>query len=159
MMQITIRHQKRKSLAVQLTPNGAVVLAPQDAALDSERVQQLVADALAKLPSLPARTETLTAEQIHTLVGEWSVRLNVTVSRVQIRAMRNKWGSISTAGTLTLADDLLRLPLPLVEYVVVHELLHLKFPDHRKGWQVSMGIYLPDWRARSTQIASYALCL
>ena len=47
------------------------------------------------------------------------------------------------------------LPVPLVEYVVVHELLHLKFPDHRKGWQVSMGIYLPDWRTRSEQLTYY----
>jgi len=66
--------------------------------------------------------------------------------------MRNKWGSISTAGTLTLANDLLYLPVDLVEYVVVHELLHLKFPDHRKGWRVSMGMYIPDWQERERRL-------
>ena len=39
------------------------------------------------------------------LVDSWAEQLGVSVSRVQVRAMRNKWGSISTAGTLTLADD------------------------------------------------------
>jgi predicted metal-dependent hydrolase len=42
--------------------------------------------------------------------------------------MRSKWGSISTAGILTLSGDLLYLPLELVKFVVVHELLHLKYP-------------------------------
>ncbi len=155
-MKITLRHQTRKSLALQLTADGAVVLVPHSLSLESEAVQQFIADALAKVPSPPARSVPVSAEQVYELVKVWSAKLAVTVTRVQIRTMRNKWGSISTAGTLTLADNLLVLPVELVEYVVVHELLHLKFPDHRKGWQVSMGMYLPDWRERSTQLAAYA---
>ncbi|MEZ4682464.1 MAG: M48 family metallopeptidase [Caldilineaceae bacterium] len=157
-MQITVRHQKRKTLAFQLTPNGAIVLAPHGVDPDSDVVQQFVADALAKLPTPPTKENAaLTGEQLHQLVAEWSARLAVNVNRIQIRTMRNKWGSISTAGTLTLADALLSLPVTLVEYVIVHELLHLKFPDHRKGWQVSMGIYLPDWRARSELLTTYTI--
>ncbi len=155
-MKITIRHQKRKSLALQITPDGAVVLAPHGVQLESAIVQQFIADALAKVPAQSVRGAPVHAEQIYELVREWSVKVEVTVTRVQIRTMRNKWGSVSTAGTLTLANDLLTLPVALVEYVVVHELLHLKFPDHRQGWQVSMGMYLPDWRERSVQLAVYA---
>lgn len=66
--------------------------------------------------------------------------------------MRNKWGSISTAGTLTLAAELLKLPDDVVEYVIVHELLHLKFPDHRKGRRVAIGMYIPDWQERERRL-------
>lgn len=104
-----------------------------------------------------AGVQRLTQDQIQQLVGDWSDRMGVSVTRVQVRAMRTKWGSISTAGTLTLADDILALPLDLAEYIVVHELLHLKFPDHRQGWQVSMGIYLPDWREREQRLCGYDL--
>ena len=69
--------------------------------------------------------------------------------------MTTKWGSISTAGTLTLAEDFLALPYDLAEYIIVHELLHLKFPDHRKGWQVSMGMYIPDWKDREFRLQQY----
>jgi predicted metal-dependent hydrolase len=96
----------------------------------------------------------LSREDIRVLVATWSNRLKVMVHRLQIRPMKNKWRSISTAGTLTLADDLRRLPLDLAEYVVVHELLRLKFPDHRKGWQVSMGIYLSHWREYEQRLQS-----
>ena len=74
------------------------------------------------------------------------------VKRVQVRRMRTKWGSISTAGVLTLAADILRLPPDLAEYIVVHELMHLRYPDHRRGWRVSMGMVLPDWRERNNKL-------
>jgi len=154
-MNITIRHQRRKSLAFQLTQSGAVVLLPQGVNPDSEAVQALIMTALAKLPMPALVTDVVTADQVYELVATWSARLEVSVTRMQIRPMQNKWGSISTAGTLTLASDLLVLPICLVEYVVVHELLHLKFPDHRRGWQVSMGMYLADWRAREEQLQVY----
>ena len=67
---------------------------------------------------------------------------------MQIRAMRTKWASCSSRGTLTLNRDLLDLEDGLIEYVLVHELLHLRFPGHGKGWQAMMCVYVPDWEAR-----------
>jgi len=92
---------------------------------------------------------------IDALVAQWADRLHVQVKRVQIRRMRSKWGSISTAGTLTLADDILHLPPDLAEYIVVHELMHLRYPDHRRGWRVSMGMVLPDWRERAGRLTAF----
>lgn len=154
-MNIQVRQQKRKSLAFRLTPDGATVLVPYTVAPDSERVQAFIAEAIAKLPPEPDETPPLQPDDIYQLVKSWQQRLNVTVTRLQVRTMKNKWGSISTEGTLTLAAELLHLPYDLVEYVVVHELLHLKFPDHRKGWQVSMGMYLSDWREREYRLQRY----
>jgi predicted metal-dependent hydrolase len=123
----------------------------------SQQIQAFIDDALARLPYPEQPTAKLQLDDIHRLITDWQKTLGITVMRVQIRTMRNKWGSISTAGTLTLAEDLLALPHDLVEYVIVHELLHLKFPDHRKGWQVSMGMYLPNWRAREYRLQQYVL--
>lgn len=92
---------------------------------------------------------------IDALVAQWADRLHVQVKRVQIRKMRTKWGSISTAGVLTLADDILHLPPDLAEYIVVHELMHLRYPDHRRGWRVSMGMVLPDWRERAGRLTAF----
>jgi predicted metal-dependent hydrolase len=152
---IHYRHQKRKSLAAKVTPDGLTVLLPKDLDADGKEVQAFVARALASLPSAAPPATSLDVAALQQLVTVWSERLGVAATRLQIRAMRNKWGSISTAGTLTLADDILALPYDLAEYVVVHELLHLKFPDHRQGWQVTMGFYLPDWRERERRLAGY----
>lgn len=154
-MNIQVRQQKRKSFAFRLTPDGATVLVPYTVAPDSHQIEAFVAEALAKLPPESDEAPTLQPDDIYNLVEDWQERLKVSVARLQIRTMRNKWGSVSTAGTLTLAAELLNIPYDLVEYVVVHELLHLKFPDHRKGWQVSMGMYLSNWREREYRLQRY----
>jgi len=70
--------------------------------------------------------------------------------------MRNKWGSVSTAGNLTLAGDLLNLPRRLAEYVVCHELLHLRVPGHNRLYRLLLGHYIPDWRERERELGRLA---
>jgi predicted metal-dependent hydrolase len=59
-----------------------------------------------------------------------------------------KWASISTAGRLTPNTDLLALPKPLGELVIVHELVHLLAPNHDLVFKRFLYAYLPDWEER-----------
>lgn len=158
-MHVQVHQQKRQSLAMKATPAGVQVLIPHDLDPASAEVQHFIDEGLSKLatPDPVPERERLSKQQILDLVDQWAQRLDVAVTRVQLRAMRNKWGSISTAGTLTLADDILAWPADLIEYIIVHELLHLKFPDHRQGWQASMGMVLPDWRERERRLQAYII--
>lgn len=60
--------------------------------------------------------------------------------------MTRKWGSCSTAGVITLALDLARQDRGFQDYVIVHELLHLKVPNHGKVFKALMSLHLPAWR-------------
>lgn len=151
---VTIRRQQRSNLAFRVTPKGPEVLVPRHIDPESETVRRFIDDALARLPTPEPVKQPLTAIQVQAMVTQWYEKLDVSIARVQ---MRNKWGSISTAGSLTLADNILSLPTDLAECIIVHELLHLKFPDHRQGWQVSMGMYVPNWRERDRRLQSYVL--
>src|SRR5690349_20684815 len=82
----------------------------------------------------------------------WAARIGVKTPNIQIRQMRTKWASISTAGRLTLNTDLLTLPKSLGEFVIVHELVHLLAPNHGKVFKVFMHAYLPDWQAREKHL-------
>ena len=55
----------------------------------------------------------------------WAKRLKVTPRLVRVQKMTRKWGSCSTAGTITLAADLVDQPASFQDFVVTHELLHL----------------------------------
>src|ERR1700687_30680 len=127
-MNIFIRKQKRSNLALKLTYDRAEVLIPTTLTDDHPTVQNFITQSLLTVsqPDLPA--EQTEIAEIYALVHKWAERLNVTVQRLQIRSMKSKWGSVSTKGNLTLSHDLCKLPLELIEYVVVHELIHLKFP-------------------------------
>ena len=155
-MNILIRRQKRKNLAFKLAYDRAEVLIPSTLTDDHPAVQSFITQSLASFSQPQPLSGHVGIGDIHTLVEQWSKRLKVTVQRVQIRPMTSKWGSISTKGNLTLSSDLCKLPMELVEYVIVHELLHLKFPNHHKGWKISMGMYIPAWRELERRLQQYA---
>ena len=94
------------------------------------------------------------AEDLRWAVRQWAARMGVRVRRIQVRAMCRKWASMSTAGNLTLNSELLDLPQPLGEYVIVHELAHLLAPNHGKVFKSFMYAYLPDWEERERRLRS-----
>ena len=92
------------------------------------------------------------AEDLRWAVRQWAARMGVRVRRIQVRMMGRKWASMSTAGNLTLNSELLDVPQPLGEYVIVHELAHLLAPNHGKVFKSFMYAYLPDWEERERQL-------
>jgi len=155
-VEVHIQRQARKSLALRVTPDGVVVLIPRGLDPDAPRVRRFIERGLEKLPPPSPPSDPLTPQALRDLVAAWAERIGVQVGRVHIRTMRTKWASCSSRGTITLNRDLLQLPRDLVEYVVCHELVHLKVPGHGKGWQALMGICLPDWREREERLAGWA---
>jgi len=87
----------------------------------------------------------ITRKDILDLCKKWQKELKVDVKRVQIRGMKNKWGSCSSKGVLTLNKELLSLPLKYAEYVIVHELLHRIVPNHGRTFKTLLYVYLPNW--------------
>jgi predicted metal-dependent hydrolase len=79
-------------------------------------------------------------------VAEWSVKLRVNPRVVRVQRMRRKWGSCSSQGTITLAADLADRDVRFQDYVIVHELLHLRVPNHGRLFKVLMTAYVPGWR-------------
>ncbi len=95
------------------------------------------------------------ADELRWAVHHWAARLGVKVTRLQVRAMKRKWASISTSGRLTINGELLDLPKPLGEFVIVHELVHLLAPNHGRVFKSFMHAYLPDWQQRERELRRY----
>jgi len=70
---------------------------------------------------------------------------------VRVQAMRRKWGSCSSAGTVTLARDLVDQETCFQDYVIVHELLHLRQPTHGRMFKALMSVHVPGWQAMEAQ--------
>ncbi len=87
-------------------------------------------------------------EALRLRVEQWSKRLHVPAPRVRVRDMTRKWGSCSTAGTITLATDLGSQDVEFQNFVIAHELLHLRVPNHGKLFKALMTAHVPDWRER-----------
>lgn len=74
--------------------------------------------------------EIVPADVFKSEVLAWAQRIEVTPKEIHIRSMKRKWASCSQSGRLTFDTDLLRQPADFRAEVIVHELLHLKVPNH-----------------------------
>ncbi len=79
-------------------------------------------------------------------VRVWAKRIRVQPTQVRMQHMSRKWASCSTRGWMTFSEDLLREPETFQEYVILHELLHLKVPNHGKLFKSLLSAYMPDWK-------------
>jgi predicted metal-dependent hydrolase len=77
----------------------------------------------------------------------WAVKLRVNPKVVRLQEMRRKWGSCSSRGTVTLAVDLADQEERFQDFVIVHELLHLRFARHGRLFNAYMSAHVPGWRA------------
>lgn len=102
------------------------------------------------------REYLLHKEKARKLVGDMLARFNAhyghEYKRVAIRATKSRWGSCSRAGNLNFNYRLALLPEELVEYVVVHELCHLREFNHSASFWSLVEQTIPDWRERRARL-------
>lgn len=87
------------------------------------------------------------------LIEKWQGRLGVSVSAYFLQRMKTRWGSCTPRTRhIRLNTDLVRKPENLLEYVVVHELVHLIEPSHNKRFIALMDQHYPAWREATAEL-------
>jgi hypothetical protein len=77
-------------------------------------------------------------------LAELAARYGFTYNRVTIKHNATNWGSCSTKGNINLNLNIVRLPKVLQDYVLLHELCHLRHPDHGHGFHLLLEHLLTD---------------
>ncbi len=79
----------------------------------------------------------------------YAAKMKIAIPEVKIKAMKTKWGSCATnSSRIWFNIELAKKPLDCIEYIVVHELVHLLERHHNKHFVILMDRYLPGWRAQ-----------
>ena len=87
------------------------------------------------------------------LIQKWEPRLGVEVAGYFLQRMKTKWGSCNhRARNIRLNTELVKKPKDLLEYVVVHEMLHLIAPTHSEQFLALMSKHYPAWREARTEL-------
>ena len=86
--------------------------------------------------------------ELREVLPGWTKRIHTAPQRVSIKTVRTLWGSCSSRGNLTFCTRLALTPPELLEYVVVHELCHLRFMNHSPQFWQEVALYLPDYKNR-----------
>jgi predicted metal-dependent hydrolase len=108
-------------------------------------------------PSAVSESEARTAarELILALADEEGERIGVEYRRIRIGGQRTLWGSCSPRGTLSFNWRLVLAPLEVLDYVVVHELCHLRVPNHSRRFWALVERHRPHWRQQRDWLRDY----
>jgi len=90
---------------------------------------------------------------IPSLIQTWEPKLSVNVAGYFLQRMKTKWGSCNhRAGHIRLNTELVKKPKDLIEYVVVHEMVHLIEPTHSNRFIAILSEHYPTWREARAEL-------
>lgn len=97
--------------------------------------------------------KALMHDAVPPLIGKWEQKLGVTVSGYFLQRMKTRWGGCNhRARHIRLNTELVKKPRDLLEYVVVHEMLHLMEPAHSDRFIELLSRHYPAWREARTEL-------
>lgn len=92
------------------------------------------------------------------LIGKWEQKLDVRVSGYFVQRMKTKWGSCNPhEHHIRLNTELVKKPKDLLEYVVVHEMVHLIEPSHNERFLAELDRHWPQWRESRAELNALPL--
>ena len=78
-------------------------------------------------------------------INKWSQSTGLIPSGFQFRKLAKRWGSCTNSNEIILNYDAIKLPFTIIDYIIVHELAHIKHKDHSKDFYREVAKYIPDW--------------
>lgn len=92
-------------------------------------------------------------EAVPVLIRKWEAKLDVTVARYFLQRMKTKWGGCNhRARNIRLNTELVKKPKDLLEYVIVHEMVHLIEPTHSERFVALLDEHYPTWREARAEL-------
>lgn len=160
-----VKRSKRKTLSLRVSPEAEIfVYAPlwaSDADVEAfvSRHEAWLIKAVARVTERnkkhpePTKEELMLLKKearriIPPLVKHYAAILGVTPTSIRINAARTRHGSCNAKGGLNFSCRILRFPMEAVEYVVVHELAHIREMNHSKAFYAVVEGVLPDYKRR-----------
>jgi predicted metal-dependent hydrolase len=81
-------------------------------------------------------------------VEEYSNKLGVTIKRIVIKHLKNRWGSMTKEGSITINVNLVKASEDVIDYIILHELCHLKIKEHSHHYWDYVRRYMPNYQQK-----------
>ena len=88
-------------------------------------------------------------------VERWASTMEVSYNKLNFRKTKRQWGSCSVKNNISLNTMLMKLPQKLIDYVIVHELAHIRHKHHQKPFWDTVATYLPEYKGAIAILKGY----
>ncbi|NLX63362.1 MAG: M48 family metallopeptidase [Clostridiaceae bacterium] len=130
--------------------------------IQNDTISVYISQSLTKESRKQAVKETLIkwyrqyfSEIVNDRIEKYSLKLNATPCKVVIKDQKTRWGSCSVKGNINLNWRLVMAPVDIIDYVVVHELCHLKIMNHSKDFWLLVESVLPCYKEKRKWLKTY----
>ena len=166
-----IKNNRAKRIVISVKPNFVRVTVPRRQTLKNaqkfveqkidwikthSKNMQILREKSEELPKIK-REEA--REKLGNRLSELAQKHNFQYNRVSIRNQKTRWGSCSSKDNISLNMKLLHLPEHLIDYVLLHELVHTRVKNHSKSFWDELETVVPNARSIDKQLREYQYCL
>lgn len=85
----------------------------------------------------------------------WADKMNLSPSDLRFRKTKRQWGSCSGKNVLSFNTMIMKLPQDVIQYIIIHELAHIKHKHHQKDFWQLVEHYLPDYKRQVKELKNY----
>lgn len=89
------------------------------------------------------------------LIEKWSMQMDLAPASIRFRKTKRQWGSCSGKNVLSFNTMLMKLPLSVIQYIIVHELAHIKHKHHQKSFWHLVEQHMPDYKQHVAELKKY----
>jgi len=94
-------------------------------------------------------------EVIPSLVDDWAETMNLSYNKLTFRKTKRQWGSCSGHNALSFNSMCMKLPEDVLQYIIVHELAHIKYKHHQKSFWACVESYMPSYKIQVKALKAY----
>lgn len=145
LIEYSVRKTKRKTSVIIVSPCGVEIKTP--VTKDDAEIEKMILSKKDWIVQKQAeynnqygtqlKITTRNVEYLKARTEKLAIRMGMRPSKVALKSMKTRWGSTSTSGIVTLNTAIINAPLTIIDYVIIHELCHLKIHDHsKKFWNM-----------------------
>lgn len=90
------------------------------------------------------------------MVAKWATIMNEKPTNIKFRKAKRRWGSCSIKNELSFNTSLVQLPLECIEYIIVHELSHIKHKHHKQDFWLYVQKFMPNFKEYEKILKNYS---
>lgn len=132
---VQILASNKKTISIDFTASKFKVYVPKE--LNNQQTLQKAFEQFLRKQAI---------EKITARIKRWSQKIGLKYNELKIRKLEKRWGSCTPSNNIIINADAIKLPYRLIDYILVHELVHTKIKNHTKEFWAELSKYIPNYK-------------